>query len=440
MICPKCGETNKESAKYCFKCGTKLPQEAVDSSGKRIILIVIGIVVILCGIITALLFCSKKEEKCKLPLPNESIEEQNKLEDEGDWESIEEAYIDYLKKNGSYHYFDYKDINNDGIPELLAAEQLTDDYSDDYPEDALLVKNADVYTYDIEEGVVDVGFIDSQTPLKGKEGDNWVRATGSGSGTSQLIFYTLNQDGNLEMISLIENLDTGKATYEILDFPDMTKNDSEVSVEQAETIRELWEDSYYIYFSVFETDDEYYSGEDEDVSTYLDYGVCLDPDDYVYGEGQTEDYYFYYPEDLYPYNNVTEEGVYFFSDEVDSASFERVENIENSAVDALSSAINEYSLELDNVEVLLQEDEIKEDGLVHGAVCGTGAQGEYSYFAISCNDNYVYIMSIYASYTDNSEEENLINYYIECMYRFCSFTRDVGEPRSYVEYLEEYGE
>lgn len=63
-------------------------------------------------------------------------------------------------------------------------------------------------------------------------------------------------------------------------------------------------------------------------------------------------------------------------------------------------------------------------------------KGNNRYDAYTIDGDYIYTMSICFRPSSSDEEANWENYYIDCLYRGCSFTRDVGEMDTYADYLE----
>lgn len=171
-----------------------------------------------------------------------------------------------------------------------------------------------------------------------------------------------------------------------------------------------------------------------------DYELCTNLDNYVYKSSPQGDYSFYYPEGFYNImGSQFGDDLYLEMEEetaLDSVLFLREENEDIiDAVDALNNNMDSWSEDLDSKEILLQEDSVQEDGLVHGVVCGSTPENGNLYVALSSNEEYTYCMAIYSRHSSGKEENRQINYYIECMYRYCSFTRSTKSPRTYEQFL-----
>lgn len=95
------------------------------------------------------------------------------------------------------------------------------------------------------------------------------------------------------------------------------------------------------------------------------------------------------------------------------------------------------SINSDQIEILLNNSTDEEsDGCARVAISGRDVGGNNRYDAYTIDGDYIYTMSICFRPSSSDEEANWENYYIDCLYRGCSFTRDVGEMDTYADYLE----
>lgn len=178
--------------------------------------------------------------------------------------------------------------------------------------------------------------------------------------------------------------------------------------------------------------------EGKNASTKCDYSIAADLDNYEYWESPEGDYFFWCPSSMYSDSFEYDDEVYFTSDdnEYDEVSFERLDNeLGVSSEDALDTAISDISVDLDG-EILRQDTAVKKDGFAHGVICGIGMGGNNEYISIAANESYTYYMYIRTRHSSNEEEKKQMNYYMETMYRYCSFN-DTFSPRTYEEYLED---
>lgn len=437
MVCPICGTKNKEDALFCRKCGAKLHSEMVTGNTQKrskTVVIILGIVAMVLCIAVVILYLKTDKENTATDTEEPEVVSQK---EEVNKEQITEAYTNFLEADPTYNYYAILDMNGDNVPELLAAENTVTDESTNYPENALLVSYADVYTYE-ENKVIEAGSIGAQIPLKMGNKTDGLYTTWGGSGYYQIINYRLNEKNVIENWYLTVDLDDGTVTY------GMNDEQKSVDSEKEEEIRNQWDDTEYVLFSDVtdmidgEITDE--NGIDDNIDSYTecDYTLCTDLDNYEYWESPEGDYFFWCPKGMYPDPIEYDDEVYFTSEEnnADSLSFQRLGN-ENgdSAVEAVARALEDIAVDLDG-EILRQDEVVKKDGLAHGVICGIGMGGENQYISIAADDNYTYYMYITIRHSGNEEEKKQMNYYLETMYRYCSFN-DTYSPRTYEEYLED---
>ena len=101
----------------------------------------------------------------------------------------------------------------------------------------------------------------------------------------------------------------------------------------------------------------------------------------------------------------------------------------------MENLYNSYT-NLSQKEKILFREETDECGFARGVLSGI-TDNQNVYASIAANDDYVYIMEVCTSFQHDSTKSTWVEYYIDCMYRYCSFSRRVGDPRSYEEYMED---
>lgn len=172
----------------------------------------------------------------------------------------------------------------------------------------------------------------------------------------------------------------------------------------------------------------------EDASASADYSNCLDLDNYTYMESPDGDYTFYYPENVYNYAYSEGDSCIFSSDdEKDTVKFIRKENTSGSPVQGMENMYNSYT-QLSEKEQILFREKTDDRGFARGVLAGIGEE-QNVYASIAANKDYVYIMEVCSSFQHDTTKSSWVEYYIDCMYRYCSFSRKVGDPRSYDEYM-----
>lgn len=174
----------------------------------------------------------------------------------------------------------------------------------------------------------------------------------------------------------------------------------------------------------------------EDTDAFADYSECLNLDNYKYMESPDGDYTFYYPQNVYNYAYYDGDSCIFTSDdENDTVKFIRKDNTSGSPAQGMENLYNSYT-NLSKKEKILFREETDERGFARGVLSGiTDDQNVYA--SIAANGDYVYIMEVCTSFQHDSTKSTWVEYYIDCMYRYCSFSRRVGDPRSYEEYMED---
>lgn len=174
----------------------------------------------------------------------------------------------------------------------------------------------------------------------------------------------------------------------------------------------------------------------EDTDASADYSECLSLDNYTYLESPDGDYTFYYPQNVYNYAYYDGDSCIFTSDdENDTVKFIRKDNTSGSPAQGMENLYNSYT-NLSQKEKILFREETDERGFARGVLSGI-TDGQNVYASIAANDDYVYIMEVCTSFQHDSTKSTWVEYYIDCMYRYCSFSRRVGDPRSYDEYMED---
>ena len=174
----------------------------------------------------------------------------------------------------------------------------------------------------------------------------------------------------------------------------------------------------------------------EDTDASADYSECLSLDNYTYLESPDGDYTFYYPQNVYNYAYYDGDSCIFTSDdENDTVKFIRKDNTSGSPAQGMENLYNSYT-NLSKKEKILFREETDERGFARGVLSGI-TDNQNVYASIAANDDYVYIMEVCTSFQHDSTKSTWVEYYIDCMYRYCSFSRRVGDPRSYDEYMED---
>ena len=343
------------------------------------------------------------------------------------------------EEDDSCSYYSIMDINYDGIPELIAAEDGMSTENEEYPSDVNLVNFATVYTYDYDSySMVFAGIVGEDTPLCVGKNDEQLRSAKIDSDLIEYTYYTLDEVGEVATTTYTYDMEDGKLYAGGME--EMTEG-TLLSSEESEMILSDWKDAYYIDFT-----DNSVNQEIADTTIELfDYANCLDLSNYNYVE--TDYFSFYCPTDFYEDHYVTdthcvysqdrengeEDSVGFFVRTYEEAGYERGLTLDEIA----QRLIDDFSFNSDQIEILLNNSTDEEsDGCARVAISGRDVGGNNRYDAYTIDGDYIYTMSICFRPSSSDEEANWENYYIDCLYRGCSFTRDVGEMDTYADYLE----
>lgn len=490
MICPKCGAENQDSSKFCLKCGAKLQIEG-EKKQRKInlpVLIVAGILVLI--LIVAAVIVSLKSsgnnKDIELPEQEDIFDGQdsiNRMQDNinEDTYFIARKYLSFVAEDNYFGYCTFIDINEDGIPELLAAQNLMEEDKDDYPTNARLVNHAEVYTFDSDMGISYIGSVEGDIPLCVGKNDSQLRTVKVDSDYIQYIYYTLDESNEIFTTTYTYDIENEKMYAGELE--DISE-ESFVCSEEEQDILYYWKDASYIDFAVSPEEQDLINGTNTDISDepiddtadtetetsvdteeeasteediyvdiedndtppgLLNYADCLDLSNYNYVE--TDYFSFYCPTDLYEENYITENCYSYYQDRpigaTDSVLFcmdtyEQAGYSEETSPDEIAQELIEnFSGDSNSVEILLNNStEEESDGKARVAISGRDVVGNNRYDAYTIDENHIYTMSIFCHQSSSDEEANWENYYIDCLYRGCSFTRDVGEMDTYEDYLE----
>lgn len=467
MICPKCGAENKNSSKFCLKCGAnlQLKPEKKQTKVNLPVLIIAGILFIVL-IAVAVLMSGKTSAKKGIVLPDsEDIFDEKdtirQMQDSKDAQLIADEYISAMREDDSCSYYSIMDINYDGIPELIAAEDGMSTENEEYPSDVNLVNFATVYTYDYDSySMVFAGIVGEDTPLCVGKNDEQLRSAKIDFDLIEYTYYTLDEVGEVATTTYTYDMEDGKLYAGGME--EMTEG-TLLSSEESEMILSDWKDAYYIDFTDNSVNQEIADTTDTDITDdsaeedtttdetdesdieLFDYANCLDLSNYNYVE--TDYFSFYCPTDFYEDHYVTDTHCVYSQDrengEEDSVGF-FVRTYEEAGYEGGLSPdeiaqrlIDDFSFNSDQIEILLDHSTDEEsDGCARVAISGRDVGGNNRYDAYTIDGDYIYTMSICFRPSSSDEEANWENYYIDCLYRGCSFTRDVGEMDTYADYLE----
>ncbi len=179
-----------------------------------------------------------------------------------------------------------------------------------------------------------------------------------------------------------------------------------------------------------------------------DYSLILDPDDYLYYTSGIGNFSFRYPAKLYNTVEVNDSSEYRdYGEHIRSVKFsgnrgaELTYSVYKRSGGSIDDAVNSlHALETSKyhnmADIVVSSDPKKGGKIIMSGY--TDSSEEYMlYDLIGVDDNYVYRMKAVNSNKLSESEKTMYGYYIENIYRMCSFSGSTKPARSYDEYLED---
>lgn len=103
--------------------------------------------------------------------------------------------------------------------------------------------------------------------------------------------------------------------------------------------------------------------------------------------------------------------------------------------DAMANMLEQYDYDkgyYEDIEEIMVNKEVSDDGFARAIFKATDGTDTKYYVVVAADDEDVYKMEIMYPY-DGTETDPL-EYYIDCMYRYCSFSGATKEPRSFEDF------
>lgn len=171
-----------------------------------------------------------------------------------------------------------------------------------------------------------------------------------------------------------------------------------------------------------------------------DYDNVLSLDDYE--TFYAENYSFGFP--LYLYDRVEEYGKeyghdgYTFSSESDEYSWLDFISVKREDSESLEDITKERCVEIKGemtgIENILYK---PKEGVCVFAGTNYDDENQKLYDVIRVDENYIYHMEVGFPDTDDKELNDKMNYYVDCLYRMCSFSGGTYRPRTYDQFLND---
>lgn len=170
-------------------------------------------------------------------------------------------------------------------------------------------------------------------------------------------------------------------------------------------------------------------------------GACLDPTDYTVVAAKDGSFSFGYPNYLFNHSEVNEEGTsYTLSYENGSSKKAELtvytEENEGNALENARQLYSKYSSAVYKMYFKMQPTRIDSQGmartLIGGSVDSDETEGVY---IIAANDGEKnYILKFTYPDPDIDYDYNEIDYVVDCVYRYCSFSGGTYQPRTYQQF------
>lgn len=165
----------------------------------------------------------------------------------------------------------------------------------------------------------------------------------------------------------------------------------------------------------------------------IDYDKILDLDDYeTFYAG---DYSFGFPKELYKDVVKVGDSYEFRSDTYNYLIYRRQKLSSGTTVKKkLKSSYASIRNNLTNRNEILYKEE---NGVFVIAGQKKDNTNQALYYLVRIENGYIYSMTIGYRYTSDKTQDNKKNYYIDTMYRMCSFGRGTYQPRTYQQFLND---
>ena len=179
----------------------------------------------------------------------------------------------------------------------------------------------------------------------------------------------------------------------------------------------------------------------------MNVGTCLSPEDYNTVTAKDDSFSFAYPKYLFNHSEVNEEGTsYTFSYKGNSASDSdeaelSVYTQENEG-DPLQNAkelYQNFSSEVYKKYFKMYPSRVDSSGMARTLIGASADSSEKTgIYIIAANDGKRdYILKFTYPDPDMTNDYNEIDYVVDCVYRFCSFSGGTYQPRSYQQFLDD---
>ena len=179
----------------------------------------------------------------------------------------------------------------------------------------------------------------------------------------------------------------------------------------------------------------------------MNVGACLSPEDYNTVTAKDDSFSFAYPKYLFNHSEVNEEGTsYTFSYKENSASDSNEAELsvytQENEGDPLQNArelYQNFSSEVYKKYFKMYPSRVDSSGMARTLIGASADSSEKTgVYIIAANDGKRdYILKFTYPDPDMTNDYNEIDYVVDCVYRFCSFSGGTYQPRSYQQFLDD---
>ena len=179
----------------------------------------------------------------------------------------------------------------------------------------------------------------------------------------------------------------------------------------------------------------------------MNVGACLSPEDYNTVTAKDDSFSFAYPKYLFNHGEVNEEGTsYTFSYKGNSASDSNEAELsvytQENEGDPLQNArelYQNFSSEVYKKYFKMYPSRVDSSGMARTLIGASADSSEKTgVYIIAANDGKRdYILKFTYPDPDMTNDYNEIDYVVDCVYRFCSFSGGTYQPRSYQQFLDD---
>lgn len=171
---------------------------------------------------------------------------------------------------------------------------------------------------------------------------------------------------------------------------------------------------------------------------------CLAPSDYAVVTAQDGSFSFGYPKYLFNHSEVSEDGTsYTLSYKEDSSKKAELtvytEDNDGNALENARQLYSKYSASVYKMYFKMQPTRIDSQGMARTLIGGSTDSSETEgVYIIAANDGEKnYILKFTYPDPDIQYDYNAIDYVVDCVYRYCSFSGGTYQPRTYEQFLKD---